>query len=122
MTWSELIEAQLVVSMNSNHFTLWNFFAQFSYRLEQHWLVCSFKVLVLFSIEKSDEVRDGRNPESLSTISCHLRVYCNEDEIWILIGLRSAFESRLDSHTWWAGWTPKVNDDCRSFLNQLLKN
>lgn len=122
MTWSKLIEAQLVVGVNSYYFTLWNLFTQFSDGLEQHWLVCSFKVLVLLPIKESDEVRDCRNSVSLSAISCHLSVYRDEYEVWILIRLRSAFESRLDSHAWWAGWTPKVNDYSRSFFDKFLKN
>ena len=34
MRWPELIEAQLVVSMDSNNFAFWNFLAQFSDGLE----------------------------------------------------------------------------------------
>ena len=85
MAWSKLIEAQLVVSMNSNYLAFWNFLAQFSYRLEQNWLISPFEVFILFAIEESYKIWDALYSESLSTISCYLNVHSNKYKVWIFV-------------------------------------
>lgn len=118
---SELIKAQLVVSLNTYNLALRDLFTQFCNRLEQDWLIRTFEVFVLFSIQESYEIRDGGNSVSLRTFSRDLGVDCDELKIWVFITFSSTFESWLDSHTRRAGWAPEINDHTGCLFDNLLE-
>lgn len=98
MRRSKLIKAQLVMGMNSNNFALRNPLAQIGNCLEKDWLVCSFKILMLLAIQESNEIRDGLDSESLSTVSSNLSIDCYKLEVRIFITFGSTLECWLDSH------------------------
>jgi hypothetical protein len=50
MTWLELFEIYLIVSMSTNNFTFWHQLSELSNGGEEHLLIGSFEVLVLLSI------------------------------------------------------------------------
>jgi hypothetical protein len=85
MAWSELPERKLVMGMSSDHFAFGDQLAKLSNRGKKHLFICSFEVLVLLSIQKSNEVRNGGDTESLSTIPGDLGVYCHKNKIWIVV-------------------------------------
>lgn len=122
MGWPELIEAQLVVSMDPNNFSFWNFLAQFSNGLEQDWLISSFEIFMLLTVEECDEIWNGLNSICLSAVSGDLSIYCDEYQIWIFIALSSTFKCWFDPHARWARWTPEVDDNTGCLFDDLLEN
>jgi hypothetical protein len=94
-----------------NKLTFWYLICQLSYRREKRWLISSLKVLELLSIEEGNEIWDGVDLESLSSILRLLSVDSCEHQILIIIRLGSSLESWLDAHAWRASWGPEIDNE-----------
>ena len=121
MVGFELFEIKLFVGVSSYDFAFWYHISELSHGLEEHLLVGSLEVLELGSIMESDEVWDGAHLEVTWSISDYGCVHGSKHKIWVLVGFGSALEGWLDSHTWRACWTPEIDDEARTFLDELLE-
>ena len=57
---------------------------------------------MLLAVKECDEIWNSLNSICLSAVSGDLSIYCDENEIWIFVALRSIFKCWFDPHTWWA--------------------
>jgi hypothetical protein len=121
MVWSEHFKLKLFVSVSSDHLTFWYKIGEGVNCLFKLWLVGSFEVLEDGTVVESDEVWDARNLEVGWSVSDDGSVHRGEDEIWVLVGFGQAFEDWLDSHAGWACWAPEVDEEARTFLDELLE-
>lgn len=70
---------------------------------------------------ESAKVWDARHLEVSWSVSDHGGVHGCKYEIWILVGFGQCLEGWLDAHAWRAGGTPEIEDEARTFLDELLE-
>ena len=102
-------------------FTFWYFFREFGNCSKKHLFICSFEIFKLFSIIECNEVWNRIDLESLCCILCNLCIDSCKNKVWIIISFSRIFECWFNSHTWWAGWAPEINNDTWGFFDNLLK-
>lgn len=79
MSWLELLERKFVMVASFNDFTLWHLLSQFCNSREELWLIGTFEVLVLFTIQESNKVWNSVDLECLGGILSLLCVDGGED-------------------------------------------
>lgn len=121
MCWLELLKNHLVMSTSTLDFAFRNFFAQLCDGRKKLLFIGSFKVLYLLPVIKGDEVWYSVDLECHCAVSGFRSVDSDEQKIRIIIGFCCSFECRFNSHTRWTRRRPKVNNDARRLLDDLLQ-
>lgn len=88
--------------------------------MEKDCFVGAFEVFDLGPVVEGNEVGDCAYLEGSWSVTDLGGVAGSEDQVWVFVGLGSAFEGWLDTHARWAAWTPEVDDEAWAFFDQLL--
>ena len=109
MCWFKLFEQNFIMMACLHNFAYWNLIGNLCNGREKLWLISTFKILVLFTVQEGYEIWNSSYVEFTSCIRSLLGIDSAENHVLIFIGLRCCFKSWFDSHTWWTAWRPKVH-------------